>query len=78
MLMPLVMLTIERMQCRKGHDMLVKVLPSIAQKVPEVKYLSGGAGEAQQLSPSDSSRSESLEEIGSNHLSRTYQVNNFA
>jgi phosphatidyl-myo-inositol dimannoside synthase len=35
------------MQRRKGHDMVIKALPSIAQKVPAVKYLIVGTGEEQ-------------------------------
>ena len=40
-------LAVGRMQRRKGHDMFIEALPSIAQKAPEVKYLIGGAGEEQ-------------------------------
>src|SRR5262249_51787757 len=42
-----VMLTVGRMQRRKGHDMVIKALPAIAQQVPEVKYLIVGVGEEQ-------------------------------
>ena len=40
-----VLLTVGRLQRRKGHDMVIKALPSIAQKVPAVKYLIVGTGE---------------------------------
>ncbi len=42
-----VMLTVGRLQRRKGHDMVIKALPSIAQKAPDVKYLIVGTGEEQ-------------------------------
>src|SRR5206468_3998867 len=40
-----VILTVGRMQRRKGHDMVIKALPSIAQQVPDVKYIIVGTGE---------------------------------
>jgi phosphatidylinositol alpha-1,6-mannosyltransferase len=42
-----VILTVGRMQRRKGHDMVIKALPSVAQRVPDVKYLIVGTGEEQ-------------------------------
>lgn len=40
-----VLLTIGRLQRRKGQDMVIKALPQIIQKIPTVKYLIVGTGE---------------------------------
>ena len=40
-----VLLTVGRLQQRKGQDMVIKALPLIRQVFPEVKYLVVGAGE---------------------------------
>jgi phosphatidylinositol alpha-1,6-mannosyltransferase len=42
-----VILTVGRMQRRKGHDMVIKALPSVVHRVPDVKYLIVGTGEEQ-------------------------------
>ena len=41
-----VILTVGRLQPRKGQDMVIKALPYIQQNVPQVKYLIVGNGEA--------------------------------
>lgn len=40
-----VILTVGRMQRRKGHDMVIKALPHIQHKLPHVKYVIVGGGE---------------------------------
>jgi phosphatidylinositol alpha-1,6-mannosyltransferase len=40
-----ILLTVGRLQRRKGHDMVIKALPYVRQKVPEVKYIIVGQGE---------------------------------
>lgn len=40
-----VLLTVGRLQRRKGHDMVIQALPRIAQHFPEIKYLIAGSGE---------------------------------
>lgn len=40
-----VLLTVGRMQRRKGQDMVIQALPRIRQKMPHVKYLMVGTGE---------------------------------
>jgi len=40
-----VILTVGRMQRRKGQDMVIKALPHIQQKIPQVKYVIVGSGE---------------------------------
>lgn len=41
----LVLLTVGRLQRRKGQDMVIRALPHIIQKVPNVKYIVAGDGE---------------------------------
>lgn len=43
----LVLLTVGRLQRRKGQDMVIQALPRIAQKFPQVKYVIVGTGEEQ-------------------------------
>ena len=43
-----VLLTVGRLQQRKGQDMVIKALPLIRQAFPDVKYLVVGAGEEDQ------------------------------
>ena len=40
-----VLLTLGRLQRRKGQDMVIRALPRIAERVPDVKYLIVGGGE---------------------------------
>lgn len=40
-----VLLTVGRMQRRKGQDMVIQVLPLIKQRIPDVKYVMVGTGE---------------------------------
>ncbi len=40
-----VLLTISRLEDRKGHDTVIKILPRIINICPAVKYLIGGVGE---------------------------------
>jgi phosphatidyl-myo-inositol dimannoside synthase len=40
-----ILLTVGRLQRRKGHDMVIKALPYVRQIVPEVKYIIVGQGE---------------------------------
>ena len=40
-----VVLTVGRLQIRKGHDMLIRALPKIRQRVPDVLYALVGDGE---------------------------------
>ena len=40
-----VLLTVGRLQRRKGQDMVIQALPSIAKRFPDVKYLVVGTGE---------------------------------
>jgi phosphatidylinositol alpha-1,6-mannosyltransferase len=40
-----VLLTVGRLQRRKGQDMVIQALPSIKEKFPDVKYLIVGTGE---------------------------------
>jgi phosphatidylinositol alpha-1,6-mannosyltransferase len=40
-----VLLTVGRMQRRKGQDMVIQAFPRIRQKIPQVKYVMVGAGE---------------------------------
>lgn len=42
-----VILTVGRLQERKGHDMLIRALPAICEKIPNVLYSIVGAGEEQ-------------------------------
>lgn len=42
-----VLLTVGRLQRRKGHDMVIRALPAIAAKIPRVKYVVVGTGEAE-------------------------------
>jgi phosphatidylinositol alpha-1,6-mannosyltransferase len=42
-----VLLTVGRLQRRKGQDMVIQALPRIAQKIPNVKYVIVGSGEEQ-------------------------------
>jgi phosphatidyl-myo-inositol dimannoside synthase len=45
-----VVLTVGRLQTRKGHDMLIRALPAIARRVPSVLYaIVGDGGERQRL-----------------------------
>lgn len=43
-----VLLTVGRLQKRKGHDMLIRALPMIRQAVPDVMYSIVGGGEERQ------------------------------
>lgn len=43
-----VLLTISRLENRKGHDQVIKILPQVIKAYPHVKYLIGGAGEEEQ------------------------------
>jgi phosphatidylinositol alpha-1,6-mannosyltransferase len=40
-----VLLTVGRMQRRKGQDMVIQALPRIRQRIPQVKYVMVGTGE---------------------------------
>lgn len=40
-----VLLTVGRLQKRKGHDMVIRALPGIMQKFPNVRYIIVGEGE---------------------------------
>lgn len=40
-----VLLSVGRLQRRKGHDMVIKALPAIAAAVPNVRYVIAGTGE---------------------------------
>jgi phosphatidylinositol alpha-1,6-mannosyltransferase len=40
-----IMLTVGRLQRRKGHDMVIKVLPAIRRIFPQIKYVIVGDGE---------------------------------
>jgi phosphatidylinositol alpha-1,6-mannosyltransferase len=40
-----VLLTVARMELRKGHDRIVQALPEIAEQIPEVTYLIIGKGD---------------------------------
>jgi phosphatidylinositol alpha-1,6-mannosyltransferase len=40
-----VLLSVGRLQRRKGHDMVIKALPAIAAAIPDVKYVIVGTGE---------------------------------
>jgi len=40
-----VLLTLGRLQRRKGQDMVIRALPSVAKKFPDVKYIIAGTGE---------------------------------
>jgi phosphatidylinositol alpha-1,6-mannosyltransferase len=42
-----ILLTVGRLQRRKGQDMVIRALVSIAQKIPAVKYVLVGTGEEQ-------------------------------
>jgi phosphatidyl-myo-inositol dimannoside synthase len=45
-----VILTVARFQARKGHDTVVRALPAIAARVPDVQYLVVGKGDASEVS----------------------------
>jgi phosphatidyl-myo-inositol dimannoside synthase len=40
-----VLLSVGRLQRRKGHDMVIKALPSLAARVPNIRYVIVGVGE---------------------------------
>jgi phosphatidylinositol alpha-1,6-mannosyltransferase len=40
-----VVLTVGRLQKRKGHDMLIQALPAVRRRIPDVLYAIVGAGE---------------------------------
>ncbi|WP_426527892.1 glycosyltransferase family 4 protein [Bradyrhizobium sp. McL0615] len=44
-----ILLTLARLQVRKGHDMVVRALPTIAASVPDVHYLIVGKGDTARL-----------------------------
>ena len=44
-----IVLTLARLQDRKGHDMVVRALPGIAALVPDVHYLIVGKGDSERL-----------------------------
>lgn len=59
-----VVLTVGRLQIRKGHDMLIRALPAIARRVPNVLYaIVGDGGERQRLE-------KLVEELGVRELVR--------
>src|SRR6185436_16946099 len=42
-----VLLTLARLDARKGHDMVIQALPAVAAAVPDVHYLIVGKGDPQ-------------------------------
>ncbi len=44
-----ILLTLARLQVRKGHDMVVRALPAIAASIPDVHYLIVGKGDSARL-----------------------------
>ncbi len=43
-----VLLTISRLENRKGHDKVIKILPQLIQTYPDITYLIGGSGDEEQ------------------------------
>lgn len=74
-----VLLTVGRLQKRKGHDMLIRALPAIRQRHPDVLYAIVGDGEERPYLQSLASEQgvpkhiQFLGEVGEEQLSRCYQ-----
>lgn len=74
-----VVLTVGRLQKRKGHDMLIRALPRIAKTIPDVLYAIVGNGEERQrlekiaVQCNVSDRVQFLGELGDEQLIYCYQ-----
>lgn len=53
-----IVLTVSRLVKRKGHDMVIKALPDVLKKVPDVRYLIVGTG------PEESNLKRMTEDLG--------------
>lgn len=74
-----VILTVGRLQKRKGHDMLIRALPRVREEIPDVLYAIVGDGDqqstlgalAREMGVSD--RVQFLGEVGDDEMIRCYQ-----